>query len=339
MTASRPLDLYDLRFPEQPRWVKGDQYIRSAVRRVLKPFRGRGAGGLAKVTANLTLGLEKLGIDFRLLNRPVEPRPDAMVGVLHGPVADCRGIAEHHPCIVGPGVLSVPQDWPDLFTSTQAVSLLQNCEWSAEIFRPMYKDRVTLWTMGVDHERYTPSSEDSRKFDFLVYDKIRWPETPAIPGLVESCLEQLTQRGCTWQYIRYGKYPRGRENAYHEMLSSSRAMLFLCECETQGFAYNEALSMNVPILAWNLGHIPNPQRFGYGPGPVPATSVPYWDDRCGLSFQGIEDFPVQLNSFLAALKHREFSPREYVVENLTLEKAAQSYLALCRDSLRSPSLS
>ena len=30
-------------------------------------------------------------------------------------------------------------------------------------------------------------------------------------------------------------------------------MIFLCEHETQGIAYQQALSRNVPILAWDRG--------------------------------------------------------------------------------------
>jgi hypothetical protein len=47
-------------------------------------------------------------------------------------------------------------------------------------------------------------------------------------------------------------------------------MLFLCEHETRGLAYQEALASNVPILAWDTGFWLDPRRPLYDPNPVPA---------------------------------------------------------------------
>ena len=52
--------------------------------------------------------------------------------------------------------------------------------------------------------------------------------------------------------------------------------------------------------------------------------MPYWDERCGLKFSGIEDFGIRLTKFLA--KRDDFNPAAYIQENLTLEKGAEKYL-------------
>jgi glycosyltransferase involved in cell wall biosynthesis len=73
--------------------------------------------------------------------------------------------------------------------------------------------------------------------------------------------------------MRYGYY---REGDFLAVLSQCRTMIFLCEHETQGIAYQQALSCNVPILAWDRG---GPwQDPAYFPDKVvfePVTSVPY----------------------------------------------------------------
>src|SRR5438309_1531345 len=84
-----------------------------------------------------------------------------------------------------------------------------------------------------------------------------------------------------------------RSNAeFHAALEQCRTMRLLCEHETQGIAYQQALSCNVPILAW--------ERSGYWQDPAyypdkvkfaPVTSVPYWDDRCGRTFKNAGEFP------------------------------------------------
>jgi hypothetical protein len=328
MKTNQPICLFDLEFTESPRWFKGDRYIRNWIRKILSPARGKGAGGLAKVTLNLTLGLQKLGVDYQLLKSPIETQQERLFGLLHGPIIESKTLAQSANCIVGPGIINHPSEWPDLFTKYKAVYNIQNCEWAAEIYRPVYGDRVKIWTMGIDHELYAPRASDSKKIDFLIYDKIRWRDTPAYSNLLETCQKELAKAGCTSLYIRYGQYPKGQEDAYHTMLRQCKAMLFLSENETQGFAYNEALSMGVPILAWNFGKWCDPNRFNYGLDDVPATSIPYWDTRCGVDFRLPTDFAEQLQIFLEKLDRAEFSPRSYILENLRLEQGAQNYLDL-----------
>ena len=105
-------------------------------------------------------------------------------------------------------------------------------------------------------------------------------------------------------------------------------MIFLCEHETQGLAYQQALSCNVPVLAWDPGQWLDPWRYRYGEGVVPATSVPFFDERCGMTFLGVPDFAAHLSVFIEASRAGSFSPRDYVIENLTLEGCARNYLAL-----------
>lgn len=104
-------------------------------------------------------------------------------------------------------------------------------------------------------------------------------------------------------------------------------MVFLCEHETQGIAYQQALSCGVPILAWDRGgfwqdpfYFPRKVKF------APVSSVPYWDDRCGIKFKNIADFYEKLQEFLDKLNGNIFSPRNYILENITLEKSAKTYL-------------
>jgi len=332
MKIKQPVYLFDIKFPEAPRWFNGDQYIRKSIRELLAPIRGRGAGGLTKVTLNLTLGLQKLGIDYQLLNELKQPPQDRLFGLLNGPILPSKAIAQSGKCIVGPGVLNHPSEWADLFSNSDAIFNIQNCEWAANMYRPIYGDRVKIWTMGIDHERYQPHSTDSKAFDFLIYDKIRWRDTPAYANLLETCKEGLKQFGCSSLYIQYGKYPKGKENAYHNMLRQCKALLYLSENETQGFAYNEAMSMGVPILAWNYGKWCDPNRFNFGLDDVQATSIPYWDNRCGVDFQGQDDFPEKLGLFLELLRNEKFDPRGYVLDNLRLEHGAQRYLDLLTEA-------
>lgn len=324
--------LYDIAPLQQSRWIPGDSHIRKLVRALLRPIRGSTPGGLTKVTNNLVRGIQKLGIPYELHKSSSRKPQSDIIGVLNGPIEKCRELCREYPSLTGPGILNSALQWPELFSETQSIFHLQNCKWAADMYRRHYGERVRIWTMGIDEERYAPRSSVPKKYDFLLYDKIRWPEAPTHKGLLQDCKLALEKAGCSYQYIRYGQYPRGRESSYHDMLGTSRAMLYLSENETQGFAYNEALSMNVPILAWNIGKWCDPLRFSFGLDEVPATSVPYWDERCGLTFSKSDELPDVLGTFLENLNSKTYSPREFILENLTLEHGAKNYFKIITEA-------
>jgi glycosyltransferase involved in cell wall biosynthesis len=126
--------------------------------------------------------------------------------------------------------------------------------------------------------------------------------------------------------LRYGRY---RENQYHALLKKTKAMIYLSEHETQGLARLQANSCDLPVLAWDQegfwedpSYFPHIVRFG------PVSSVPHWDERCGVKFKNMEEFPAKLEEFLTLLSRGHFKPREFVEERFTLEHGARRYMAL-----------
>lgn len=323
---SRTLHLYDLLPPALPRWVPGDQYPRAALRAMLKPFRGTPPVGLTKLVQNLTLGLDRLGAPYRFHRRPAKMAKGDLVGIVHGPIDTVREVAAQQPCITGVGVLNFPDEWPNLFKETQSAIHLQSCDWAADFYRPFYGDRVKIWAVGIDHDTYTPRPAVNKEFDFLLYNKIRWPKELPEPNLLTEIRATLARRGLTYTEIAYGKYPKGKENSYHAMLGRCRAMLFVCENETQGIAYNEAMSMGVPILAWNPLRWLDPERHKHNLSNHHASSVPYWDERCGEQFHNLAEFEPAMNRFLEGVRSNRYRPRDYVMDHFQLAKCAQNFI-------------
>jgi glycosyltransferase involved in cell wall biosynthesis len=193
------------------------------------------------------------------------------------------------------------------------------------MWEPHYGDKVLAWPVGIDTDQWTPAPID-KDIDILLYDKVRWQydryENELIAP-IKSCLEQ---RGLKTAVIRYGFY---REEEFHSLLGRSKAMVFLCEHETQGIAYQQALSCNLPILAWERGGFwQDPSYFPHQVQFAPVSSVPYWDERCGVKFKDISEFPTKLEEFLDKLNRQQFAPRDYILENLTLTKCARHYLEI-----------
>lgn len=168
-----------------------------------------------------------------------------------------------------------------------------------------------------------------KNIDILLYDKVRWEHDKYESDLINPIKLHLQKLELKVESIRYGFY---REEHFQSLLSRSKAMIFLCEHETQGIAYQQALSCGIPILAWDRGgfwqdpsYFPDKVKF------AAVSSVPYWDKRCGIKFEDIHDFPAKLWEFLDKLTREEFSPRDYILDNLTLEKCAQSYLQILEE--------
>lgn len=321
---SRPeIFLYYKTLPETDRWLPGDRFVRPIVRRLVRG--PRIPSGIDKVFLNLAAGLRKLGVPFRV-NRPWrEIRPRDRVGVIGRDRACLAGYERPNPIVAGVALMTHPSEWPTLCQDYPVARYVQHCQWAIDIYRPYFGDKVcAIWPVGIDTDAWRPPLEP-RSVDFLLYNKIRWNHAAMERDLVEPIRAHLRSLRLSFEEIHYGAY---RPEDYAAALGRCRAMLFICEHESQGIAYQEAMAADVPILAWDPGEWLDPQRFAWGTPHVPATSVPYFDPRCGERFVNFTAFPETLGTFLENLRADRYAPRDYVLENLTLERSAQRYLDL-----------
>ena len=192
--------------------------------------------------------------------------------------------------------------------------------WTQDLFKPVYGDACFEWFAGIDETKWSDLSGCTKTHDFIVYDKIRWHHDELEASLLNPILERLDARGLSYRVLRYGEYDH---HSYRKHLESSRSMIFLCEHETQGLAYQEAMASGLPILAWDRGIWADPlwQRFtDHAPG---ASSVPFFSPGCGERFTGLDGFDSTLDRFMSRLA--QYDPRGYVLENLSFGKSARLY--------------
>lgn len=308
--------------PPADRWFEGDHRWRAKVRRVI---RGRDPiGGIQRVYLNLVKGLQRLGVPFLTNIDYADIREGDRVGVIGAGPQCLDGYAKRNRVLAGVAVVEHPLQWPTLFEDRPVSQYVVHCDWVRAMYERHYGARVCTWAVGIDTEAWKPGRAE-RHNDVLIYDKVRWDGDRVRRALLAPLLETLQRSGLTYEMIRYGSY---KEEDYRAALHRSKSMLFLCEHETQGLAYQEAMACNVPILAWDPGQWLDTWRFRYGETFVPATSVPFFDARCGLRFKTAVDFPETLGRFVEMARGGHFQPRDYVLENLTLEKCAKDYLRL-----------
>jgi glycosyltransferase involved in cell wall biosynthesis len=318
--------LYYRQVPERDRWVRGDRFVRPLVRRVV---RGRPLpGGIDKVFINLRLGLDRQNIPYEV-NLPFgRLRVDDRVAVLGRGRSVLLGYDRLNPIVAGNGLMTHPSEWPNLCNEYPVAAYVQPSAWAKAVFEKYYGSRCRVWPVGIDTEAWRPEPAGRKTVDVLVYDKIRWRRESMVPELLEPIRRSLQQRGLSHIHVRYGAYS---EEAYKAALGKSRFMIFLCEHESQGLACEEALASGVPVLAWDQGWCLDPDRFAWGEPEIPATSVPYFDRRCGLRFRAVGEFSARLDEFLALARSGMFAPRQYVLENLTLEACAARFVDILNE--------
>lgn len=314
--------LYYRPLREVDRWVPLDRYVRPWIRRLA---RGKPKmGGVDKVFANLCLGLERLGVDY-LVNLPFHKlRAGDRIGVLGRGRDALEGYKLNYPIVAGIGLMTHPSEWPSLCEDYPVAFYLQHSDWANEIYKPYFGSRCRTWPVGIDTEAWRPSSAEPTR-DFLIYDKIMWEREIRGPELLAPIEQELERRGLTFTTLRYGGY---NEQEYHQALAECRAMIFICEHESQGLAYLEALASGVPILAWDQGKCLDPSRFKWERFDIDASSVPFFDTRCGQTFRNMAEFGAALDEFQDALGRKVYKPRDFVLENLTVEKCSRHFLEL-----------
>jgi len=309
--------------PDPDRWFKYDHYARKIIRRVV---RGKPVpGGQFMVYHNLVKGLTKLGVPYRLNDyKYIDKHPDEIA------------------CIIGKDPVLFEKKWksPIVFGSSFGINPVTNPEilkefpikklivpgpWLKEMFAPYGSENVEIWPVGIDTELWH-QVDRSKRYDFLIYNKIRWDHQRMNEELVEPLKQLLKIHHLTFTEITYGHYKPSELKA---KLAECHYAIFLCEHETQGIAYQQILSSGIPVLAWDRGGywqdpywFPNRIKF------QPVSSVPYWDDYCGVKFSSISNFEHSLTKFLDLAGSGFFKPRDYILQNLTLEKCAAAYVKI-----------
>ena len=322
----KPLNLF-YEEPDADRWIWFDRYPRRWIRRIV---RGKPRpGGQMMIAINLMKGLDKIGIPYRFNDfQYIRKHPKEIACIIGKAQVFFENLWEN-PVLFGAGIYSHPLEYPELFKSYPNVrQLLVPGEWMRKMFEPYYGNKVISWPVGIDTECWKPFT-DKKTVDFLIYYKIRWRQKEMDAELVDPILNLLKGKNLSFQLVRYGNYT---PEELLEKTKRSKAAIFLCEHETQGLAYQQILSTNTPILAWDSeGYWQDPAYYPASVQYEPVSSVPYWDKRCGVKFKNGTDFEEKLKLFMQKKEAGQFSPRDYILENLTLEKCAEDYVRIYQD--------
>ena len=173
---------------------------------------------------------------------------------------------------------------------------------------------------AIDTEKFKPLSSylTDKEFDCIIYFKQRDPK------ILKFVLKILRLKKLSYCIVIYGNY---KENEYVELLHKSKFMLVIDRHESQGFALQEAMSCNIPLLVLDVKNVYEIFEFKnflgknyfdqYKPLKLCATSVPYWSHECGLKTYNVFELFKLIDEILEKL--HLFQPRKFILDNLSEE--------------------
>ena len=169
------------------------------------------------------------------------------------------------------------------------------------------EDKLAVWPVGI--EEFNNIREPN--YDCLIYFKRRDQSE------LDAVKKFLVSNGLSYRMVEYGTYG---EDGFKQLVNSAKFCFLINGTESQGIAVQEIMSMGVPIIAWDIKEWLD-QGEAYR---VPATSIPYWDDRCGEVFFNIDDLEVTFSKFYATLD--QYDPKAFIKDNLSFESSVKTLL-------------
>ena len=221
--------------------------------------------------------------------------------------------------IYGPHFSVFPTHKLNKITDNQKAIYIQPSIWAKKSWGKI-KIPIHVFPFPVDIEYFSPRNI-LHKDKVFVYIKRRDPKQ------VEYVCNFLKQKNINFSIFDYLK--KYNEKDYLNILQQSKYGIIIDAHESQGFAIQEALSCNVPLLVWNVTKMN--QEWGSRYNEIECTTIPYWDERCGHFF-------YQQDEFIAAFEHfqqniENYRPREYITEYLSTLPLAKQFEKLIKNIL------
>ena len=268
--------------------------------------------GPHKVVKNLLMSLNQEKIDYAINEEKYE----------HNFLLQYNDIAhEKHSkieldtCIIG------PQVW--LF-DTYGQFLIEHQDYYKKMIAPsqwvkdkfinkfnLPENKLSVWPVGIE----TFNNERDITYDCLIYFKRREQKE------LDAVKQFLDGKNLTYKMVEYGGYG---EDGFKDLVNQAKFCFLINGTESQGIAVQEIMSMGVPIIAWDIKEWLD-QGEAYR---VPATSIPYWDERCGEVFFNIDELDVTFSKFYAKLD--EYDPKAFIKDNLSFECSVKTLLDILR---------
>ena len=220
-------------------------------------------------------------------------------------------------CLIGPQLWPYEQVGRFLVQDVASYKkIIAPSQWNKDFYKTKWylpDEKVGVWPVGID----IPNNVRNVMYDCLLYYKRRSAEE------LEIVEKFLKKKKLTYKILQYGSYT---EEEFLALANQANFCFLLNGTESQGIAVQQIMSLGVPLFVWD---IEDWNDMG-DQWKCPATSVPYWDERCGEKFYKKTMLSRTFTKFNKKLKAGEFDPKSYVKENLSLERSAEILLDIIK---------
>lgn len=207
-------------------------------------------------------------------------------------------------------VYNLLSDWVVQFVKEQGILGIKTC---------------TL-PFAVDVERFKRDEPSEFKYDCFIYEKHR---DVRIFQDITNYVQSLGLR-----YKVFNTHKKYEEEEYIDTLKQVRFGIWLDSHESQGFALQEALSSNVPLVVLDaISMFDERNEKGevayaaeQGKYKMLATSCPYWDERCGFKDPSIDLLKINIVKMMN--QYSRFKPRDFVLEVLSPRVCMDRFLEI-----------
>lgn len=155
---------------------------------------------------------------------------------------------------------------------------------------------------------------NAQRTKIMVYRKDR------NPALYKHVVDTLSSKQIEYITVTYGSY---NDTNFKNALMDTKFVVWVGRHESQGFAFQETLAMNVPILVWDVRtmceEIGSNGHPAYSDDTLHATAASYWSDECGIKFYDASEFSGKFDEMMG--RYTEFKPRKFVEMELSLDAA------------------
>lgn len=169
---------------------------------------------------------------------------------------------------------------------------------------------------GVDTHKFSPTYDIEKK-NVIIYYKQR------DPAEFKLLINFLNNKQITFKVFDY--LHTYKEEDFLNYLKTCKYCIWLGRHESQGFALQEILSCDVPILVWSvkLRKQEYPYRVEYQNVSSEVSTIPYWDNICGEYFYEFNEIENKYNTFMNNLNN--YKPRNFILDNLSMEKCSEKW--------------
>ena len=223
---------------------------------------------------------------------------------------------EHNSCVIGPQIWPFDaygqflRDNPQYYRKLIVPSISPKISFVDQGF---VEEKLAIWPVGIKDINVNRTGNK-----FLVYQKQRDDKD------VKFIIEFLENEGYEYQILQYEGYT---QDQFYECLETCSRAIIVGRPETQGIAYQEMMSSNMPLLLWDVKEwydygVPEP----YQKYPEP-TLAHYFSDECGIKFYLRQEFKEAFDRFVTTT----YTPKNYVLKELSYEVSVKRLLSLFQE--------